>query len=80
MEPDAWGFPMQGRDQLKEIDEMGSWLSLAINCPVRYPAYDKGIFECRCGITFMKHMIVARDDIIGKSRHREGKGVTDGSM
>lgn len=35
-----------------EIDTLGSRLSREIGCPVRYPAYDKGIFECMCEIPF----------------------------
>ena len=47
-----WGYYMQGSDQLVEVDELGSQLSLIIGCAVHYPAYAKNMFECRCGVCF----------------------------
>jgi hypothetical protein len=49
--------------QQNEIDFLGQELSAHINCAVRYPVYDKHMFECHCtnlnneGITFPVFMI-----------------------
>ncbi len=49
----VWGYYMQGSDQQLEQDELGALLSLRINCAaVHYPAYNKPLYECCCGITF----------------------------
>ena len=46
-----WGYYMQGYKS-RELDKIGSQLSIQLNCPVHYPAYEKRLFECKCGITF----------------------------
>lgn len=38
--------------QFHELEELGAKLSVELGCPIRYPAYDKNMFECKCGITF----------------------------
>lgn len=53
----GWGFFMQGSDQQIEIDELGRDLSLAIHCPVHYPAYNKNLFECECGVIFPVYVL-----------------------
>ncbi|KKM99440.1 hypothetical protein LCGC14_1147770 [marine sediment metagenome] len=56
-----------------EISGLGVRLSIEIGCPVRYPAYDKGIFECKCGIPFP--VFVLKGDRWDEVRrlHKEGK-------
>lgn len=49
--------PQQGED----IMELGSWLSLILHCPVRYPAHNKNIFECKCGILFPVFVVKGKD-------------------
>ncbi len=48
----SWGFLMQGSDQMIEVEELGAKLSTVIHCPVHYPAYNKRMFECQCGVLF----------------------------
>lgn len=56
----AWGaYTQQGN--LAEIDQLGSELSLAIHCPVHYPAYGKNLFECMCGVIFPLYMVKGKD-------------------
>ena len=35
----------------EKLDEVGSRLSIALNCPVRWPGYDKNMFVCICGFS-----------------------------
>ncbi len=67
-----WGSYIQGNTQTRQIDEMGSKLSLDINCAVHYPAFDKRIFECKCGVLFPIYFLEGRttEEII--KRHQEG--------
>ncbi len=48
----TWGYYVQGNGQQLEEDELGAILNLKINCAVHYPAYNKPLYECLCGITF----------------------------
>ena len=61
-------------DQLNKIMELGEYLNLTIGCPVRYPAFDHNIFECKCGIPFPVFVVEGnRDspDVLIKI-HRDG--------
>ena len=53
----SWGYYIQGNLKEKEIDELGSRLSVIIHCPVHYPAYDKRMFECKCGVVFPLYLL-----------------------
>lgn len=57
----GWGYYQQGSDQLLEVDELGSYLSRVIGCPVHWPAWGKNLFECRCGILFYTFQVRSRD-------------------
>ncbi|KKL49740.1 hypothetical protein LCGC14_2312510 [marine sediment metagenome] len=48
----VWGYFIQGSDQQLEAEELGSILSVKLGCAVHYPAYNKPLYECLCGITF----------------------------
>jgi hypothetical protein len=39
--------------------ELGNLLHKFIDCPVHWPAYDKNVFECRCGIIFPVYIVKA---------------------
>jgi len=52
-----------------EVDELGKKLSLAIHCPIHYPAHDKNIFECKCGITFPIFLVKQQDHKVLRERH-----------
>ncbi|KKL20641.1 hypothetical protein LCGC14_2453460 [marine sediment metagenome] len=56
---------------IEELQMLGARLSLEIGCPVRYPAFDKGLFECKCSITFLPALLKGgRWDLI-KEKHQE---------
>ena len=72
----TWGaYTQQGN--LQELDTLGSRLSLAIRCPVHYPAYNKNVFECKCNVTFSLFIVKGAvgngnwEPIIKK--HKDGK-------
>lgn len=66
-----WGYYMQGSDQMVEIDELGAELSVAIHCPVHYPAFGKRLFECRCGVIFPVYLVKARNWDLIRHKHEE---------
>ena len=47
----TWGAYMRDNN-FEKIDIAGAALSNHISCAVHYPAYDKRLFECKCGIIF----------------------------
>ena len=67
-----WGSYIQGNTQTRQIDEMGSKLSLMLKCAVHYPAYDKRIFECKCGVLFPVFMLEGQTDEEIIKHHKEG--------
>ncbi len=70
----GWGFYSQQSDQMIEVDELGSELSLAIHCPVHYPAYNKHMFECTCGVLFPVYIVRTKDwDKIRQKHAEEGR-------
>lgn len=66
-----WGAYVQD-NKFRELDELGSRLSLEIDCPVHYPAYDKNIFECKCGVLFPLYLLRGGDWEAIKQKHKEG--------
>ena len=55
-----WGMYMQN-GHFEEIDNLGSQLSLALGCPVHYPARNKPIFECKHGVDFPRFAVEGGD-------------------
>jgi len=55
-----WGAYVQNGN-LEEIEELGAELSVRIDCPVHYPAYNKNIFECRCGVIFPLYLVKGKN-------------------
>jgi hypothetical protein len=53
----GWGFHLQGSQANRDKDSMGAELSVILDCPVHYPAFDKGLYECECGIVFPQHAV-----------------------
>lgn len=39
------------------LRETGVQLSIALDCPVHYPAFGKRLFECACGVTFPLYVL-----------------------
>lgn len=56
----GWGAYMQP-GLTEEIDSLGAELSKRIHCAVHYPAYNKNLFECRCGVIFPLYVIKGRN-------------------
>ncbi len=67
----GWGYLVRGSDQLQEIDELGSELSVAIHCAVHYPAFGKNLFECQCGVIFPAYLVKGKDWELIKQKHIE---------
>ena len=47
----SWGSYVQNGFN-EELDQLGSQLSIKLDCAVHYPAYNKHLFECKCGVIF----------------------------
>lgn len=56
----GWGAYVQSGFS-RDLDAMGAKLSMHLKCPVHYPAYDKRLFECKCGIIFPVYMVEGGD-------------------
>ena len=67
----SWGYYMQGSEQMMEVDELGSKLSMVIGCPVHYPAFGKHLFECRCGVIFPAYLLRGGDWELIVRKHEE---------
>ena len=66
----TWGaYQQPGLDE--EIDELGSRLSLEISCGVHYPAYNKNLYECVCGVIFPLYLVKGRNWQLLKRKHTE---------
>lgn len=47
-----WGSYIQGRENWTSLEVTGIALNEHLGEPVHYPAYDKRLFECTCGVLF----------------------------
>ena len=55
----SWGYFLQGQGE-QEIDSAGSALSQHLSCKCcHYPAFNKRLFECKCGVIFPVWMVQA---------------------
>ena len=72
----SWGYYMQGSEQQGLVDELGSELSVAINCPVHYPAFGKHLFECMCGVVFPVYLVRIKNWDLIKRKHVEERRLT----
>lgn len=57
----------------EEICGLGSKLSVEIGCPVHYPAYNKNLFECACGVIFPLYMVKGGNWEVIRQKHYEEK-------
>lgn len=73
MKDTRWGVYTQD-NKFRELDRLGSRLSLEIHCPVHYPAFDKNMFECRCGVVFPIYMLKGGDWDSIRQKHDKEKG------
>jgi len=48
----SWGYYLQGNEDQQFLNKAGGELSKVIDCAVHYPAFDKRMFECKCGVLF----------------------------
>lgn len=50
----------ENRDfEFEQLLTDGSELSILIDCPVRYPAYNKDLFECKGGCVIPRYLLKA---------------------
>ena len=66
----GWGAYVQS-GKLQEVDQLGSELSLAIHCPVHFPAYGKNLFECKCGVVFPLYLVKTKNWEVIIQKHVE---------
>ncbi|KKN76479.1 hypothetical protein LCGC14_0369880 [marine sediment metagenome] len=53
---------MQNGDSWMIIDYLGSRLSVEIDCPVKWPGFDKNMFVCKCDKVFPIYRLRGSDD------------------
>ena len=51
-----WGAYTQDAN-FEQVDKLGAELSIKLHCGVHYPAYNKNLFECECGVIFPLYMV-----------------------
>ena len=66
----TWGAYIQP-GLSEELDSLGSKLSVEIGCAVHYPAYNKHLFECRCGVIFPVYLVKGGDWEVVRRKHEE---------
>ena len=66
----TWGAYIQ-TGITEEIDGLGSQLSLEIGCAVHYPAYNKNLFECKCGVIFPLYVVRWKNWELIRRKHIE---------
>lgn len=65
-----------GLQQGTEKETIGAKLSQVIGCAIHYPAYEKNMYQCRCGTTFPYYIVSyaynqdSWEDVL--RMHREG--------
>jgi hypothetical protein len=52
---------LQQNGNYQELMELGGLLSSEICCAVHYPAHEKHMFECECGITFPVFLVKSKN-------------------
>jgi len=70
-------WTQQQPPHLQEIDQLGSELSVAINCSVHFPAYNKNLFECKCGVIFPVYVVRGRDWDYMRTKHIDEKRMVE---
>lgn len=69
----TWGAYVQS-GLTEELDYLGAKLSIEIGCPVHYPAYNKSLFECKCGVVFPLYLVRGQNwDLIRRKHEEERK-------
>ena len=48
----GWGSYVQGGQKTEQIEAIGAELSKTLHCPCHFPAWNKNVFECKCGVLF----------------------------
>lgn len=79
----GWGYYVQGGEQTQLLDACASQLSIKIGCVVHYPAWNKRLFECECGVLFpvwmVEHAVNSSDwdEVLRIHNDRENKQVQE---
>ncbi len=66
----VWGAYTQA-GLTEEIDFLGAKLSVEIGCAVHYPAYNKNLFECHCGVIFPLYVVKEENWELLRNKHIE---------
>ena len=77
----SWGYYMQGNNNQQRLEHTGAELSSVLGCPVHYPAFNKHVFECKCGVLFPMFVVEAALDSGDwsaiQNHHKEGYRPTE---
>lgn len=68
----AWDMNQQAGFS-EEVHELGAQLSIVLGCPIHYPAYNKHLFECVCGVIFPLYLVSGGNWEILRKKHKEEK-------
>ncbi len=72
----GWGaYQQPGLNE--EIDQLGSKLSIEIDCAVHYPAYNKNLYECHCGVIFPLYIVKSRNWELIKKKHEDERSLVE---
>jgi hypothetical protein len=72
----AWGaYTQSGFGE--ELDYLGSKLSIEIGCPVHFPAYNKNLFECMCGVIFPLYLVRGQNWDLIRQKHIEERKLAE---
>lgn len=71
----TWGAYIQSGFG-EEIDYLGAKLSIEIGCAVHFPAYNKNLFECMCGVIFPLYLVKGQDWNLIRQKHIEERKLT----
>ena len=70
----GWGaYQQPGLNE--EIDRLGAKLSIELDCAVHYPAYNKNLYECHCGVIFPFYVVKSQDWELIKKKHEDERNL-----
>jgi len=70
----VWGaYVQRGLDE--EVDHLGAELSVKLHCAVHYPAYNKNLYECMCGVIFPLYLVKTRNWELIVKKHQDERSL-----
>ena len=59
----------------RELEQAGAQLSIEVNCPIHYPAFNKNLFECKHGVVFPVWIPFGGNWDIARTKHEDEKEI-----